>query len=158
MLRIDDPPRQRVADGVLRSARSLFDGHGHRHDAGEIGRRNIDAVLIEARIVVRRVLHRVEQVDPGPESVHFRLGIKLGHRQVAGFSRIASPDADELSDRGQSAPQDGDCENHLQERQTAANLLYAHGKTLPDYTINPPRLRSDRAERGPLHSTGWLQR
>jgi len=132
---------------MLGCAGSLFDGHGYGHDAGQIGRCDIDAVSIELVIVVRRILHGIEQIDAGRDAVHLGFGIELGHRQVAGFRRVAGSDADELSDRGQSAPQDGDCENHLQKRQTATNWLWAHGKAWPDcriYTINPPQPRSDR--------------
>jgi hypothetical protein len=80
-------------------------------------------------VVVFLVVNRIERIQPARQSVHLRFGVKLGHRQIAGLSRVAGPDANELPDRGQSAPQDGDREDHLQQGQAAASLGRAHGSS-----------------------------
>jgi hypothetical protein len=68
------------------------------------------------RVVVLRVSDFVEQLDTGGDAVHLRLGIKLSHRQVAGFGGALRADADELADRGQRAAEDGDRNDHLEQR------------------------------------------
>jgi hypothetical protein len=99
---------------MQRRAWRLLHGHRGRHHAGQVRCRHIHAVLIKARVVVGGIFDAVEQINARGQAIHGRLCIKLGHRQIAGFRRIASADPDELADRGQSAAQDGNCENHLQ--------------------------------------------
>ena len=91
----------------------LFHRHRHVHHARKLRGHHIDAVGVEPRVVVLVVLNRIEQFHARRHAVHLRLGIELSHRQVAGLCRAASPNANELPDRGQRATQDRDREEHL---------------------------------------------
>jgi hypothetical protein len=71
--------------------------------------------LIQARVVILSFGERLGKLDAGREAVHLRLGIELSHCQIAGLGRAAGPDPHKLADRGQSAPQDGDGQDNLQQ-------------------------------------------
>jgi hypothetical protein len=126
VFRIDDPPRQRVRHRLRRRAGSLLDVDRHHLQAGDVGRPHVDAIEVPLLVVVRRILHRIEQLDARREPVHLRLGVHLSECQIAGLSRVASPNADKLPDRGQRTPQDGDRQDHLQQGE-AAFCVDAHG-------------------------------
>jgi hypothetical protein len=116
---LHDPARQGVRHGVHRRARRGLYRDGDLHDARLLSRHRADAIDIVALIVVLFIADFIHGVPAGSNAVHFRLGIELGHRQVAGLGRAAGPDANKLPDHGQSAPQDGDRQDHFHQRQTA---------------------------------------
>jgi hypothetical protein len=85
------------------------------HYAGSFRSRRIDAVNIIAQVVVLFVGHVIQRIPAGGDAVHLRFGIELRHRQISGFPGAAGTDANELPDRDQSATQDGDRQDHLQQ-------------------------------------------
>jgi hypothetical protein len=112
---LNDPPREGKRNGMNRRARRGLDGDRDRHDARQLSRHRADAIEIVALVVVLLVADFVHRIPAGCNAVHLRLSVELRHRQVAGFRRAACPDANELTDRDQSAAQDGDREDHLQQ-------------------------------------------
>jgi hypothetical protein len=96
---INNPSRQRIGNRLGCRARRLFNRHGHRFDARSLRIKDIEAIDIIAGIVVLSVIDLIEQFHARRDPVHLRLGVQLSHRQVAGLGRVASADANELSNR-----------------------------------------------------------
>jgi hypothetical protein len=128
--RIDHPPTQRVRHGPRNLGRAL----AHRHIDGkqplQIRGADINRAQPLARFVERRLTHWIRGLASGRDLVQHALGVDLSRRQVAGDRGIPGPDADQLADDGKSAPQDGDRQDHLHQRQTAATVLMGHGTLL----------------------------
>jgi hypothetical protein len=56
----------------------------------------------------------------GSRLIHLAFAVELSGGQVASDRRVSGPDANQLADDGHGSTEDGDGENHLEERQAAA--------------------------------------
>lgn len=118
--RIDDPPRHRKRHGPGKQVGVLADRDIHGDELLLVERLGGDDAHPLA-FLIELFGCEVLQVDhAGRRFAHFAFAIELRRGQVAGDRRIASADADQLTDDRQGPAEDGDGEDDLEERQTTA--------------------------------------
>lgn len=117
---LGDPPRHGIRNGINGRARRLLDRHRDGDNARDIRRPRIDTIDIVARVVVLSLIDRVERLHASRQAVHLRLGIQLSHCLIARLRRSPRSDPNQLSNRRQRHAEDGDCQNHFEQRQPAA--------------------------------------
>jgi hypothetical protein len=119
--RVENPPREGERDGP----RHLLGILGHRHEDRDhplfVDFLRLDGIDPFAGVVQWLAAQRRRFVDSSGNGAQFGFGIELGRRQVAGLGRTARAEADQFADHRQSAAQNGNRQDHLEQRQAAAN-------------------------------------
>jgi hypothetical protein len=112
---INDPAGHRERDRPGELLGILAHGDSHPDQLLLVERSRFDHAQPLARLVQRLGADRCQIDRAGRHFVHLRFAVKLSGRQVAGRGCIASADADQFAQGGQSAAEDGDGEDDLQQ-------------------------------------------
>jgi hypothetical protein len=128
--RVENPPRERERDGPRHLLGILGDGHQDRDHPLLVNFLRLDGIDPFTGVVQRLAAQRRRLVDSSGDGAQLGFGIKLRRRQIPGLGRAARAKADQFADHRQRAAQNGDRQDHLEQRQAAtssAEVSSRHG-------------------------------
>jgi hypothetical protein len=123
---IENPPRERKRNRPGHFFRVLHHGHADRDHPLLVNFLRLDEIDPFGPVIQRHAAQRRRLVDAGGQGAHFRFAIKLSSGQVAGLSRVARAQANQLANHGQRPAKNGDSQDHFEQRETAATAFGSH--------------------------------